>query len=106
MRATWTWIGLFLTAGPVAAQVATPGRTPAQSAPVGDERGVRETFAAYLKAFQTHDAAAVAGLFTEDAALIDAEGNSTRGRAAIQQQYAESFAASTGLKAEATLESI
>ena len=106
MRATWILIGMYLTASPVAAQVPTAGRAPAQPAPSGDERGVRETFAAYLRAFQTRDAGAVAGLFTEDAALIDAEGNATRGRAAIQQQYTESFEAGAGLKAEAALESI
>jgi uncharacterized protein (TIGR02246 family) len=99
-------IGLFLTAGPVAAQFPTAGRSPTRSAPVGDERGVRETFAAYLKAFQARDAAAVAEFFTDDAALIDAEGNPTRGRAAFQQQYAESFGASAGLKAEVAPESI
>ena len=106
MRATWILIGLFLTAGPVAAQVPTAGRAPAQPAPLGDEKGVREAFAAYLRAFHARDAGAVAGLFAEDAALIDAEGNATRGRAAIQQQYAESFETSAGLKAEATLKSI
>jgi uncharacterized protein (TIGR02246 family) len=64
------------------------------------------TLAAYVRAFQARDAGAVAGLFTEDGALIDAEGNATRGRAAIRQQYAESFGASAGLKAETALESI
>ncbi len=99
-------IGLFLTASPVAAQVPTAYRIPTQSAPAGDERCLRETLAAYHKAFPARDAAALARLFTEDAALIDADRNPTRGRAAIQQQFTESFAASPGLNRETTLESI
>jgi uncharacterized protein (TIGR02246 family) len=99
-------IGLLLFAGPVAAQTPASGTTPTSSAPARDENGVRETFAAYLKAFQERNAATLAGLFDADGALIDSEGTATRGREAIQQQYAESFAASPNLKVESTLDTL
>jgi uncharacterized protein (TIGR02246 family) len=106
MRSVWTLIGLLLAAGPVAAQAPATPAAGAPAAPAGDEKGVRDTFAAYLKAFQEHNAAALAGLFAEDGALIDSEGSATRGRDAIQQQYAEAFTASPNVKVEASLESI
>jgi uncharacterized protein (TIGR02246 family) len=106
MNSTWTLIGLFLATGTALAQAPAGGTTPAQATPAGDEKGVREAFAVYLKAFQDRNAAALAGLFAEAGALIDDSGTATRGRVAIRQQYAESFAADPTLKVEAALESI
>jgi uncharacterized protein (TIGR02246 family) len=106
MKNAWMLIGFLAIAGPVVAQTQAPGTVATTAAPAGDEKGVRETFAAYLKAVQERNAAALAGLFDADGALIDSEGTATRGRAAIEQQYADSFASGTGLKVEATLETM
>jgi uncharacterized protein (TIGR02246 family) len=106
MKTTWTLIGLLLGAGTAAAQAPAAGTTQAQAAPAGDAKGVRDAFAAYLKAFETRNAAALAALFAEDGALIDDTGTATRGREAIQRQYAESFAADPNLKVEAALEAV
>jgi uncharacterized protein (TIGR02246 family) len=107
MRRTWTLIVMILASSvAVWAQAPQTGTAPAPGAGGGDEKGVRDAFAAYLQAFRAKDAAAVAGTFTPEGALIDSDGTATRGRAAIQQQYAESFTASPTLKVESALESV
>ena len=48
--------------------------------------------AAYVKAFNGLNAATLAELFTEDAALVDESGDTVRGKAAILDRFATGFA--------------
>jgi uncharacterized protein (TIGR02246 family) len=61
---------------------------------------VREAIAAFVKAFNAHDAKALGGLFLDDAELVGAEGTSTRGRNEIAAMFAASFEAVPGLTLE------
>lgn len=67
-----------------------------KSAPAADpaaEAGVKKTTAAFMAAFHTGDAKAVAALWTENAEMIEADGDVFRGRQAIEKAYAEAFQA-------------
>jgi uncharacterized protein (TIGR02246 family) len=68
---------------------ATEGRTQ-------DENAIAALVAAYTKAFNAGDAAAVAATFAEDALAIDEHGERTEGRAAIRDQLAASFVNESG----------
>ena len=65
-----------------------------------DEEAIREAGAAFVKAYNAGDAKAVAALFTEDAESTDEEGTLVRGRQAISDSFAETFAANRGGKME------
>lgn len=61
-----------------------------------DEKALDAVRAAFTKAFDKGDAAAVAATYTETAVVIDEDGERTEGRANIEAQYADSFAESPG----------
>jgi uncharacterized protein (TIGR02246 family) len=71
-----------------------------------DEKAIRATTDAFAQAFQKGDAKAIAALFTEDGEAIDAEGEATQGRAALEQHYAERLAAAPGDKIEAAVDAV
>jgi uncharacterized protein (TIGR02246 family) len=80
-------------AGPAAAQA--PGQPPERA----EDRGaIAALDAAYAKAFNAGDAAAAAATFTEDALVVDEQGQRIEGRAHIQDQLAEGFADNPGSK--------
>jgi uncharacterized protein (TIGR02246 family) len=58
-----------------------------------DQAAIRKTMQSFTEAFQKSDAPAAAAFMTEGAELISAEGAVIRGRQAIQQAYADHFAA-------------
>jgi uncharacterized protein (TIGR02246 family) len=67
-----------------------------KSAPAADpsaEAGLKKTTAAFMAAFHAGDARAVAVLWTENAEMIEADGDVFRGREAIEKAYAEAFKA-------------
>jgi uncharacterized protein (TIGR02246 family) len=69
-----------------------PGTAQADSAnPV--EAGVRQATAAYVKAFNAHDAKAAAALWTADGEYVGVDGVVVRGREAIEKSFAEEFKA-------------
>ncbi|MGP0065587.1 MAG: SgcJ/EcaC family oxidoreductase [Isosphaeraceae bacterium] len=73
------------------AHVATQTTVPAE-----DARSIAALAAAYAKAFNSGDAAAAAGTFTEDALIVDEMGHRTEGRERIQESLAAAFAHNPG----------
>lgn len=67
-------------------------RTSRDAAPSGEEKAVRGVAEAYVKAYNAHDAGALARLFTSDAQIVDAQGDTIQGREAIEQVFASAFA--------------
>src|SRR4051794_29936867 len=68
--------------------------TPAARA--ADEKAVREAGAAFVRAYNAGDARSIAGLFTEDAEVIDEDGRAAQGRDAIAEIFADTFESSPG----------
>ena len=81
------------------------GQQPADQA--ADEAAIRRAVAAYVEAFNKHDAKAVAECWSPEAVYIN---RSTReqvvGRSAIAEQYAAQFQGQPGAKLEVTVASI
>jgi uncharacterized protein (TIGR02246 family) len=71
-----------------------------------DEAAIRANVAAFVKAYNAGDAKAVAALFVEDGQIVDKEGDTSEGRAAIEQTFKELFAAAPQKRLEVSVESI
>jgi uncharacterized protein (TIGR02246 family) len=71
-----------------------------------DEAAIRKATAAFIKAAEKGDPAAVAAFWTQDGEYIDDDGTTIRGRAAIEKAYAQALAKNKKLKLEITVESI
>jgi uncharacterized protein (TIGR02246 family) len=71
-----------------------------------DEAAIRANIAQFVKAYNAGDAKAVAVLFTPDGQAVDKEGNDAEGRQAIEQTFADLFAARPKKKLEVFVESI
>jgi uncharacterized protein (TIGR02246 family) len=71
-----------------------------------DEAAIRKATAAFIKAVEKGDAAAVAASWTENGEYISDDGTTIRGRAAIKAAYAKAFAAKKNPTVEITVESI
>src|SRR5262245_45027688 len=71
-----------------------------------DETAIRANIEKFAKAYNAHDAKAVAELFTADGEIEDKEGNETEGREAIAQTFADIFKASPEKKIEIFVKSI
>ncbi len=56
-----------------------------------DDQAIRQTVAAFTKAYNAHDAKALAALFTTDAEIVGERGNVSQGRAAIERAFAGLF---------------
>lgn len=63
----------------------------AAPAMAADEQAIRDGAAAFVKAYNEHDAQAIAQLFALRAEFTDEDGNLIRGREAIAQDFAEFF---------------
>ena len=104
--------------GLVMAQDQKPSKTPADTqgaspAPAqtgaGDDddlSAIRAVANSFLDAYRAKDAAALGALFTENAEIVDEEGEVTRGRPAIVERFAGLFAANEGGKLDVDVESI
>ncbi len=57
----------------------------------GEEPAIRAVANAYTKAYNAHDAKALAALFTPDAEIVDATGDAIQGRGAIQEVFSAVF---------------
>jgi uncharacterized protein (TIGR02246 family) len=86
------------TAPPAAASAGAPSRA--------DEQAVRQTADAACKAFNAGDAKGLAALFTMDGEIIDTKGNKFRGRARVEQDFAQLFALSPGSQMDISIDSI
>jgi len=63
-----------------------------------DERAIREVDDAFVREYNRGESQALAALFTDDAEAIEAEGDRYQGRELIERRFAETFAASPGVK--------
>lgn len=74
--------------------------------PGGDEAAIRASAAAYQKAFNAADAKALAAAWTPDGELIDAQGRTFQGRAAIEKEFETTFAKHADAKIDVDVESV
>lgn len=79
------------------ASAAAPAATP--------EAGIAQRIAAYSDAVNRRNVAEVIEFFTDDAVLIDVDGNVTRGMAMIGEQFTRGFAEPSNYTLEVTTES-
>jgi uncharacterized protein (TIGR02246 family) len=78
-----------------AAGIAATAQSEANAAPAEDPNGVQFALKRYIVTFNSHDAAKLAALWTENAVYVDkATGLRTEGRAALTADFAKLFAAS------------
>ncbi len=70
------------------------------------EKGIREAEMAFAKAFNAGDVKALSQLFVEEAEIVDEEGNVIKGRAAIADQFTQSFEDDPKQKIAVEVESI
>lgn len=80
--------------GPRVARAQTADR----KAPSADERAIRAVDDQFVRDYNRGDSKALAALFTEDAESIEPQGERFRGRDSITRRFAETFAASPGVK--------
>jgi uncharacterized protein (TIGR02246 family) len=71
-----------------------------------DEKAIRANVAAFVRAYNTGNAKAVAALFTPDAIIVDKDENTSQGRAAIEKTFKELFAEAPRKRIEVNVESI
>jgi uncharacterized protein (TIGR02246 family) len=71
-----------------------------------DERAIRQAADAFTKAYNVHDARALAGLFTAEAETADDEGNTAHGRAAIERVFTGIFEENPESKISIAIKSI
>jgi uncharacterized protein (TIGR02246 family) len=71
-----------------------------------DEAAIRANVAAFVRAYNAGDAKAVAALFAPDALIVDKEDDTSQGRAAIEQTFADLFAAAPQKRLEVFIGSI
>jgi uncharacterized protein (TIGR02246 family) len=76
---------------------------PAQSA---DEKAIRSVDDVYINNYNKGDTKAVTALFTEDAEVVEANGDRYQGRGPIEQSLADTFSASKGVKIALEIEAI
>lgn len=97
----------FLVRGPAAADEKVGARPAvAGAARPEDEKAIRATGAAFVKAFNAGDAKAIAAMFTLDADYVDHDGQVFRGREAIEKEYARAFLRQKGMTLESTPEAL
>jgi len=75
----------------LAQAVARPKTATAAQSHQQDEKAIRANVDAMTKAFNDKDAAAIAKLFTEDAQIVDDDGQSFQGRAEIERVFGDGF---------------
>src|SRR5262245_38574675 len=74
---------------------------------VADEAAIRKTAAAYVEAFNKHDAKAIAELWSPDAVYLNrSTGEQSVGRAAIAEQFVAQFKEQPNVKIELNVASV
>ena len=86
------------SAQPAAAQ-AKPALTP-------EEKAVVDGVNAFSSLYSAANAEALAGLFLDEASIIDPDGYETRGKAAVAEMYAAAFQESPGLKVQSKVDEV
>lgn len=80
------------------------GAPPAATRP--EERVIRQAIDEFAQAFARGDARAIAGLFTEEGEAVDPDGATIKGRAAIEDHFAQRLGGAPGDRLEATVEAV
>jgi uncharacterized protein (TIGR02246 family) len=87
-----------------------PAPAPAQAAPApapsAEEKPIRDLVAAFAKAYSAPDLKALAACFSDEANVVDSAGESTRGKPAILDMYADAFDENPNLNIEPQVEEI
>jgi uncharacterized protein (TIGR02246 family) len=105
-------VGVVATACAALVSAAGLPQKPAGDAPAASKlddpavKAVREPLAAFSRAYNAPDVAAMAELFTDDSSVVDSNGDEVRGKAAIAEMYAAAFQDAKGVKLEAQLEDV
>jgi uncharacterized protein (TIGR02246 family) len=71
-----------------------------------DEAAIRANIAAFVKAYNAHDAKAIAALFTADGKIVAEDGDESEGREAIAQTFAGLFSNSPKKQIEVNVETL
>ena len=95
LSATGLLFGMTAAMAQKAPQGARPAapKTEPKSASAGDpdEKAIRLVADAFAKAYNAHDAKAIANLFTPQGELVDEEGSVKQGRSAIEREFTQIF---------------
>lgn len=92
-----------------------PGQKQPESAPASsatgadesrDEAAIRQSAAAFVQAYNAHDAKAISELFAVKAEFLDEDGNLIKGREAIQNDFQRMFDENPKCSTEIAIESI
>ena len=75
------------------ADSATVAAAPVAATTAGDESAIRDLNASWFRIYNTHDAAALAALYTDDAVLMMPGAPAVRGRDAIKAAYEKDMSA-------------
>jgi uncharacterized protein (TIGR02246 family) len=89
-----------------AAQDRSPQPAPTEVIPSKDESTIRGNVAAFVKAFNAGDAAAIGQLFVPEAQMVDEQGNTTQGRDAIEKVFSGLFSTNPRPQMSVEIESI
>lgn len=89
-----------------AAETNPPARTAAAAPEDADEKAIRASAEAFAKAYNAHDAKGVAALFAMKAEIIDENGDLTKGREAIEREFARVFQAQPQIEMRVEIASI
>ena len=110
------WSRLGVAAGPVnaaepadkpqAAEAADRPKAPDDKDGTADREAVRAAVKDFIKVFEKGDAKALAALWTEEGEYVADDGATLRGRAAIEDGYAQFFKKNPDVKLDLTIESI
>ncbi len=111
MKTRWSWLaatGLLaaLATGLIIAQEKKATAQAAGAQRQADEAAIRASVEAFEKAYNARDAKAIAALFIPEGQMVDDEGNTSEGREAIAEVFADVFAEMPEARIEATVDSI
>jgi uncharacterized protein (TIGR02246 family) len=90
-------------ASPAVPQAAAQESKPAPSA---EEKLIIDGVDAFAKLYSSANAEGLAELFLDDASIVDPDGNTTRGKAAVAEMYSTAFQATPGLKVESKVDEV
>jgi uncharacterized protein (TIGR02246 family) len=82
------------------------GKPPPKADRSADEKAIRANVDAFVRAYNTGNAKAVAALFTSDAIIVDKDENTSQGRAEIEKTFKELFAEAPRKRIEVNVELI
>lgn len=85
---------------------AKPPATAAANVDDADEQAIRASAEAFTRAYNNHNARAIAELFALKAEIVDEDGTLTRGREAIEKAFAEIFKEHPKVAVQCEIESI